>query len=73
MSRYCLTGENAGRSSRDRVDRDKASIGGLAGINSGTIIASYSGGVMSGNANRALVGGLVEINSGAIIANYSGV
>ena len=51
---------------------NRASVGGLAGINSGTIIASYSGGVMSGTANRALIGGLVGINSGAIIASYSG-
>ena len=49
----------------------RQTTGGLAGVNSGTIVASYvSGGAISAN-GVANMGGLVGHNGGAIIASYS--
>ncbi len=46
-----------------------ADIGGLAGINSGSITNSYSSGSVSGTSNY--VGGLVGYNSGTISSSYA--
>ncbi len=46
-------------------------VGGLAGFNSGEIIASYATGTANGGAGGDIVGGLVGFNSGEIIASYA--
>jgi len=52
----------------DLVVIGSTNVGGLAGINYGTISASYATGSLSGNDN---VGGLVGLNGGVISSSYA--
>ncbi len=47
----------------------KEHIGGLVGVNAGTIVGSYAVGEFSAN---SLVGGIVGVNNGKIINSYAG-
>ena len=49
----------------------RSSIGGLAGINEGTIEACYSGGSIVGEGNEASIGGLIGQNYKPVMNSYS--
>ncbi len=57
--------------SMDGGRRRYEAVGGLVGINSGTIAGAFTSGVVKSSALRAVVGGLAGINSGTILHSHS--
>ncbi len=69
-----LVGQNEGlieRSWSNASSGDSLVNGGLAAINSGTIMQSYSSGGMWANGTNTIAGGLVGINRGTITQSYT--
>jgi hypothetical protein len=58
-------------SSIDGGRRRNEAVGGLTGINRGTIAGVFTSGIVKSSALRAVVGGLAGINSGTVLHSHS--